>query len=248
MDAIEANALCATNGRNTSSQRKLTTKHEDPSSYHSIDGESHKEFDPSDEYVEVVDETLESIADIPPTSIQGIDSTDNVDTSGVIREDIEEVRVTAQDGDDMAPYLRDIKQTEQMEQKDKEKFNVDINNKITRLREDGRKTPYYHCSACNVKNMLDSDDTNKLGLSNLIHHRQTDLHCYNVQSLAGRKSTENTVVRKIFAEIEKTVGENIVILGEGFVTYRCCKGIKILFRKGSFMTKIEDHLNDKDLS
>ena len=68
------------------------TKHEDPSSYLSIDGESHKEFNPSDEDVEVVVETLESIEDIPPTSIQGIDSIDNVDTSVVIGEEIEEVK------------------------------------------------------------------------------------------------------------------------------------------------------------
>ena len=118
---------------------------------------------------------------------------------------------------------------------------------ISTIRSRGRKTLYYHCSACNVTNMLDSDDTNKHGLSNLIHHRQADLHCYNVQSLAGRKGTENTVVMKIFAEIEKTVGKNIFILAEGFVTCRCCKGIKItLFGKGSFMTRIKDHVNGKD--
>ena len=58
---------------------------------------------------------MESIEDIPTASIQGIDSIDNVETSVVIGKDIE-VRVTAQDGDgdDMAPYLWDFKQIEQM--------------------------------------------------------------------------------------------------------------------------------------
>ena len=109
----------------------------------------------------------------------------------------------------------------------------------------GKATFQYYCSAGDVTNILDK--SGKRGMYNLVAHRKTDIHCYKLQCLAGRKGKDNTIVKKMFEDIEGQVGKNIFILEEGYILCRSCKDVKIqLFGKGSYMLRVKSHIDGKE--
>ena len=130
------------------------------------------------------------------------------------------------------------------EEEDEKKYHVISEYNVS---ESGGKV-YFHCCACIVTNLISDspDEADIHQLSNLIHHRQTTLHQFKLQSLAGRKGKDNTIANKIFSDIEKDLGKNVFFFGEGYVTCRSCKNVKInLFGQGSVMRRIQDHVKGK---
>ena len=87
------------------------------------------------------------------------------------------------------------------EEEDEKKYQVISGYNVS---EKGGKV-YFHCCACNVTNLISDspDEADIHQLSNLIHLRQTTLHQFKLQSLAGRKGKDNTIANKIFSDIKK---------------------------------------------
>lgn len=124
-----------------------------------------------------------------------------------------------------------------------EKVDVTFNYNIFM---DGGKS-FSKCSACGTSNVLADGEKDLHFMSNLIRHQETTQHLYNLQVLSGKMGMENPVIYKIFKEIEKEVGKNLFMLGEGSVSCRSCKNVDIsLVARGSALQRVKSHVNSKE--